>query len=1125
MTDEPTPEYDGRGPEQDGSPAKGEISRRRLLGGGAALAAGGVVVTAWGVSPWIGDVFHRRGTFVYPNRPASLPGVETVYSVCKQCGSDCGLAAQVVGGVVQKLDGNPYHPASTEPHARYDTSPRAAHVWAAPHSLCARGQAGRQTLYDPHRLTVPLKRSGPRGSGKWEAISWKQLITEVVGGGYLFRGVSGERNRYVGGFADLWDHGKGATKPIDPMDPSLGSQTNGLIMYYGAAEAGQTDFITRFATSFGTVNIEAADAICDLNRMNGTMQSLDGMTDPLKPDFANSEYIIFFGVNVLTASFPMQTLGRKVVDAVTSGRLKYTIVDVQAANGLLHADRLVHVKPGGDGALAMGMVSWILQEPAYNRPYLEAPNEAAAQAAGFPNFTNASWLVVADPKDASYGQFLTPAQAGLAKAPVGGGASSGAMGGGSAPPPTGVVIDNATGKPAKGDTAPSGNLWPTGRLSTKPVKVNDKDCMTGLQWLWREASNLSIDAYAKEAGLATSVITSLAREFTSHGVRAVADFGRGPAMHTNGFYACRAIMTLNLLIGNIDQMGGYVTGAGGADYAGANKGAPYALGSWPGQPTNPPAGVLISRSGATYEQSMEYMNKQKAGKNPYPAKRPWFPLGGGQWPEMFAGIYEGYPYKAKILVQHMANPAWSAPALAGADNRQLPWQRLMTDTEKVPLFIACDTMIAESSSYADYIVPDTMYLECWEFPSVWPVVPTRTQGVRQPVVEPLTAKTPDGVPMSMEQFLIDVAKALALPGFGEHAFSEGGSLHTPEDLYLKMVANIAYDPTFQAWQNESLVTLGPVPDASPDELHAIARLRAAHPNALTDAQWHKAAYVLARGGRFENYEAAYMPNRESQTRLLQLTNDLILETGVERWAQPKDQISPAELRAAFARAISRKPSTANNPSWMANRYGSGGLPCQIYNPTVAGMFNAMTGEMFSGTATYTKMREMGGRLLEELDPPSRYPLVLSTYKESISSHSYTAADPWLAELLPEAFIDMCQVDAQRFGLKHGDLVRVWSSTLPKTQGMVGRLRLLHGVRPGVIVFPHGFGHWQYGSGTWTIDGKKVTGDKARNVPVRLNAVMRLDSSIAAPDGWSIGLMDPVAGGQAYFETRVAIEKV
>jgi tetrathionate reductase subunit A len=1125
VTDDRSPKPAGESPKADSGHSKSGVNRRGFLGRGAAMAAGGAVVTGWGVSPWIGDVFHRRGQFVYPNRPAAFSSVKTVYSVCKKCGSDCGLAADVVGGVLQKLDGNPYHPASTEPHARYDTSPNATKVWAAPHSLCARGQAGRQTLYDPYRVTVPLKRSGPRGSGKWEAISWPQLISEVVGGGYLFRNVPGEQNRHVGGFAEMWDHGKGPNKPIDPMDSGLGSATNGLVMYYGAAEAGQTDFISRFATSFGTVNVEAADAICDLNRMNGNMQSLDGMTDPLKADFASVEYVVFFGVNVLTASFPMQTLGRKVVDAVTSGRLKYAIVDVQAANGLLHADRLVHVKPGGDGALAMGMVSWILQEPAYNKAYLEAPNQAAAEAADFPNFTNASWLVVSDPKSPSYGQFLTPAQAGLAKATPMGPSSGSAMGGGGAPTSVGVVIDNATGKPAQGDRAHSGNLWPTGRLSIKPVKVHGVECQTSLQWLWGEASKLSIDAYAKEAGLASTVITSLAREFTSHGPRAVADFGRGPAMHTNGFYACRAIMTLNLLIGNIDQMGGYVTGAGGADYTGGNKGAPYGLGAWPRQPMNPPGGVLISRSGGTYEQSMEYMNKQKAGKNPYPAKRPWFPLGGGQWPEMFAGIYEGYPYKAKILVQHMANPAWSAPAMAGADDQQLPWQRLIRDTEKVPLFIAIDTMIAESSSYADYIVPDTMYLECWEFPSVWPVVPTKTQGVRQPVVEPLTANAPNGAPMSMEQFLIDVAKALGLPGFGAHAFNEGGALQRREDLYLKMVANIAYDPTFQAWDGESLVTLGPVPDATSDELQAIAALRAANPTALTNAQWRKAAYVLARGGRFENYEAAYMPNREAQTRLLELTQDLILETGVERWTQAKDQITPAQLRAAFADAIGRRPLSAQNPSWMANRYGSGGLPCQIYNPTVAGMFNAITGEPASGTARYGPMRDMSGRLLEELDPPSRYPMILSTYKESISSHSYTAADPWLAELMPEAFIDMCQVDARRLGLKHGDLVRVWSSTLPKEQAMVGRLRLLHGVRPGVIAFPHGFGHWQYGSGKWSVNGKKVTGDQARNVPVRLNSVMRLDTSIAAPDGWTVGLMDPVAGGQAYFETRVAIEKV
>ena len=71
---------------------------------------------------------------------------------------------------------------------------------------------------------------------------------------------------------------------------------------------------------------------------------------------------------------------------------------------------------------------------------------------------------------------------------------------------------------------------------------------------------------------------------------------------------------------------------------------------------------------------------------------------------------------------------------------------------------------------------------------------------------------------------------------------------------------------------------------------------------------------------------------------------------------------------------------------------------------------------------------------------------------------------------------------------------------------------------------HGYGHWCYASGSWEIDGKTITGDASHNVPVRLNSVMRLDPSLAGPGGWTIGLVDPVAGGQAYFETRVAVDK-
>src|SRR3974390_2340351 len=67
---------------ESGPPASAGFDRRSFLKG-AALTAGAAGVAAWGVSPWIGDLFHRRGSYVYPSRPPTWPAVATAYSVCK----------------------------------------------------------------------------------------------------------------------------------------------------------------------------------------------------------------------------------------------------------------------------------------------------------------------------------------------------------------------------------------------------------------------------------------------------------------------------------------------------------------------------------------------------------------------------------------------------------------------------------------------------------------------------------------------------------------------------------------------------------------------------------------------------------------------------------------------------------------------------------------------------------------------------------------------------------------------------------------------------------------------------------------------------------------------------------
>ena len=147
---------------------------------------------------------------------------------------------------------------------------------------------------------------------------------------------------------------------------------------------------------------------------------------------------------------------------------------------------------------------------------------------------------------------------------------------------------------------------------------------------------------------------------------------------------------------------------------------------------------------------------------------------------------------------------------------------MLKDPDKVPLFIASDIVIGESSMYADYIMPDLTYLERWGTPGSTPDVPTRQSKVRQPAAIPLTEDvTVDGekMPLCMETFLIAVAKQLHLTGFGKNAFGQGMDFDRPEDWYLKLMAN-------QAYGNDEKDA---VPDAEDHEIELFRQAQAASP--------------------------------------------------------------------------------------------------------------------------------------------------------------------------------------------------------------------------------------------------------------------------------------------------------
>jgi tetrathionate reductase subunit A len=123
-----------------------------------------------------------------------------IYGMCLQCHTECTLKIKIQDGLVAKIDGNAYSPGSLQPQVDYATPlDQAAQVDG---SICPKGQAGVQTLYDPYRLRRVLKRDGPRGSGKWKSIPFDQAIKDVVDGGTLFSDIG--ENRTVAGFRNVF---------------------------------------------------------------------------------------------------------------------------------------------------------------------------------------------------------------------------------------------------------------------------------------------------------------------------------------------------------------------------------------------------------------------------------------------------------------------------------------------------------------------------------------------------------------------------------------------------------------------------------------------------------------------------------------------------------------------------------------------------------------------------------------------------------------------------------------------------------------------------------------------------------------------------------------------------------
>lgn len=1035
---------------------------------GGALAAGGAVSALVGFD----------AAAAAPDSTAYVHHLpeNQLYSVCQQCNTNCGMKVKIVDGMVAKIDGNPYSPWTLSPHLPYKTPlAKAAKVEGA---LCPKGQAGIQTLYDPYRIVKVLKRAGKRGEGKWKSVPFEQAVAEIVEGGDLFgegkveglkdicvlkdpavaKSLAEDADEVAKKKMTIEDfkakHAENLHYLIDPEHPDLGPKNNQFVFNWGRLKGGRSDFVQRFCSALGTANRHGHTTVCQGSLYFTCKAMSDQFADGKwgggskfywQGDIGNSEFILFVGANPYEANYGPPHRVPKIADGLAEQSCKFAVIDPRCSKTASRAWKWLPVKSSGVGAVAMGMIRWIIENARYDAAYLANANKAAAKAGNEPTWTQACWLVKVG-EDGKPGPYLRGSDLGLKPEkrqdkdgkewefdPF-------------------VVLSG--GKPLAFDpnaeeAAVTGDLLVDGEVGGLKAK-------TVLQVYKEAASARTLAQWAELAGIAEADIAELALEFTSHGKRAVADIHRGVSQHTSGFYNVMAWMFVNILIGNHDHMGGLCK-ASTYDASGKKKGQPFLVGKLKAIKS---FGIDIIRGGDSFDKTTLF--------DTFPAKRVWYPFCSDVYQEVIPSIGDAYPYPIKALMLYMGTPVYALPA----GNELVA---ILRDTKKLPLFFVSDITVGETSMYADYIFPDLTYLERWEFSGSHPSVPWKVYPVRQPVAAPVPeAATVFGekMPLSLETVFLGIAEKMKLPGFGDNALGEGLNLKRDEDLYLRMVANVAF--------GEKEDGSDKVPAADAAEIELFEKSRRHLPATVFDAKrwkavvgeelWPHVVSVLNRGGRFQDFAKGYKDGQ------------------------------------------------------LANKYGK---MLGIYLEKQLNTKNSMTGKPYLHYADYVPgPLDCTGNPVE--DEKQGFDLTLLTYKTVTQTKSRTIGNYWLLGANPENAVEINSADAKRLNLKTGDLVKVVSASNPdgvwdlgngQKKPMLGKVLVMEGIRPGHVAFSLGFGHWANGAGKMVIDGVSVPGDPRRAAGIHANAAMRVDPVLK-----NTGLVDPVGGSAVFYQSQVKLVK-
>ena len=395
---------------------------------------------------------------------------------CALCRSRCGCFSIVKEGRLVRIEADPSHPTGR--------------------ALCAKGQAAPEQVYSDDRLLYPMKRTRPKDEVDpgWVRISWDEALDTIAAQMTRIAAESGPE-----------------------------SVAFALTTPSGTAISDSLQWVERLLRVFGSSNNCYGTEICNWHKDHATEYTYGVGIG--RPDLDQAGCILLWGHNPNTSWLAQ---AQRVSEARRRGA-SIVVVDPRRAGPAIKADQWLQIRPGTDGALALGIAWVMLSESGYDHDFVH-------------RWTNAPLLI-----HESEGRLLTASDIG---APEGAERYVGWDQARSAP----VVMAANPAQQVKTDWLLTGEVTvdgPRGAIVCRPV----------FDHYYALCAEWSPERTAEVTGVPADQIRDTARLLWAS--RPVSYYAwSGVGQHTNATQTDRAISILYSLLGSIGSSGGNQQPAG-----------------------------------------------------------------------------------------------------------------------------------------------------------------------------------------------------------------------------------------------------------------------------------------------------------------------------------------------------------------------------------------------------------------------------------------------------------------------------------------------------------------------------------------------------------------------------------